>query len=86
MDFLRTISGPSNEQVRKLAVPVQVGGISLNVLHTLLCLESRLANVAVIPGKRVGNGIMQSVWAVNIAKAYLLQILKSGDTECDQPN
>lgn len=80
MDFLRTIIGPSNEQVRKLAVPVHVNGITLNVLHPLLCLESRLANVAVLPGKRDGNGIMQTTWAVNIATAYLLQILGSGDT------
>lgn len=79
MDFLRTIIGPSNEQVRKLAVPVHVSGITLNVLHPLLCLESRLANVAVIPSKRNGNGIMQAEWAVNIATAYLLQILESGD-------
>lgn len=78
MDFLRTIVGPSNEAVRNLAVPVKTNGITFNVLHPLLCLESRLANIAVIPAKRSGNGVMQAKWAINIASAYLLRISSGG--------
>lgn len=79
MDFLRSIIGPTNEQVAKLAVPVRVSGITLNVMHPLLCLESRLANIAVIPAKRNGNGVMQAQWAVQIVNAYLLKITAEGD-------
>lgn len=78
MDFLRTIVGPSNETVRNLAVSVKTNGITFNVLHPLLCLESRLANIAVIPAKRNGNGVMQAEWAINIATAYLLKISATG--------
>ncbi len=70
MDFLRAIVGPSNEEIRKLAVPVQVADqVTLHVLHPLLCLESRMANLEVLPAKREGNGPMQAQWAVNIARA-----------------
>lgn len=80
MDFLRAIVGPSNSEVERLAVSIQVNGIRLNVLHPLLCLESRMANIAVIPAKRDGNGVMQAQWAIQIAKAYLLEIVSAGDT------
>jgi hypothetical protein len=71
MDFLRVIVGPSNEEIERLAVPVKFGSATINVLHPLLCLESRMANLAVLESKRQGNGPMQAEWAVNIAKAYL---------------
>ena len=72
MDFLRAIVGPTNEEVRRLAVEVTVADqVKLHVLHPLLCLESRMANLAVIPAKRIGNGPMQAQWAVKIAEAYL---------------
>lgn len=72
MDFLHAIVGPSNEEVRRLAVPVTVADqVTLHVLHPLLCLESRMANLEVIPAKRTGNGPMQARWSVDIAAAYL---------------
>ena len=79
MDFLRTIVGPTNETVQRLSVPIKVNGITLNVLHPLLCLESRLGNIAIIAAKRNGNGVMQAKWAINIATAYLLKIASDGD-------
>jgi hypothetical protein len=79
MDFLRTIVGPANEIAQKLAVPVHVSGMTLNVMHPLLCLESRLANVAVIPAKRTPNGVTQAQWGIQIANAYLLKIAMDGD-------
>ena len=72
MDFLRTIVGPSAEDVRRLAVTVRIADqVTLNVLHPLLCLESRMGNLEVIPVKRTGNGPMQAQWAVAIVSAYL---------------
>ncbi len=61
MDFLRMVIGPSNEEVRRLAVPVQVGSapaITLHVMHPLLCLASRLHNLKALEAKRKGNGPM----------------------------
>ena len=82
MDFLRTIVGPKNEEIRRLAVPVTVAGqVTLHVLHPLLCLESRMANLAVIAAKRIGNGPMQAVWAVKIVAAYLQQSVKTDSSD-----
>lgn len=74
MDFLRAIVGPSNEDVKRLAVPIQVEGVRLSVLHPLLCLESRFANLGVLPSKRRGNGPVQARWAISIAEAFLLKL------------
>ena len=76
MDFLRCIVGPSNEEVRRLAVPVQVSGIVINVLHPLLCLESRLANIEVLPAKRRGNGPVQAEWSIDIVTAFLRKLIE----------
>lgn len=79
MDFLRAIVGPSVQEVERLAVPLMIGGkIQLNVLHPLLCLESRFANLAVLPSKRNGNGPMQAQWAIDIVAAYLLRLADAG--------
>jgi len=72
MDFLHSIVGPDNDKVRSLAVPVTLNnGAVIQVLHPLLCLESRLANLKVLPEKRRGNGPAQAKWAINIVRAFL---------------
>lgn len=81
MDFLHSIIGPSNEAIRRLAVPVKVGDFVLNVMHPLLCLESRLANLKSLPSKRDGNGRMQAEWAIDIVQAYINKILSDGDVK-----
>lgn len=40
-------------------------------MHPLLCLESRFANLEVIPAKRKGNGPLQALWMINITRALL---------------
>lgn len=81
MDFLHSIVGPKNEKVRKLAMEIVVGGTKVRVLHPLLCLESRMANLRDIPAKRRGNGPMQAVWAVNIVRAFLRRNLEVAGAE-----
>ena len=72
MDFLRSIVGPSNEEVAKWSVPIRVSpDAAIHVLHPLLCLESRMANLEQLPSKRRGNGPEQGEWAVSIVNAYL---------------
>ncbi|RYG14886.1 MAG: hypothetical protein EON92_00400 [Burkholderiales bacterium] len=81
MDFLRTVMGLSEEQIVRFAVSISVGGVNLNVLHPIYCLESRLANLKNIPSKRNTNGVMQANWAVKIMEAYLMNLASSQDVE-----
>lgn len=78
MDFLRTIVGPGTEEIRKLAVRVQLDGCSIDVLHPLLCLHSRLSNLQVLASKRLGNGPTQAKWMIDITRAYLLRMVEEG--------
>ncbi len=75
MDFLRSIVGPDTEMIRKLAVEVQVRDAKILVMHPLLCLESRFANLEVIPAKRKGNGPMQAEWTIKITQAFLRRMV-----------
>lgn len=79
MDFMRTIVGPDERLIRQLAVKVTLmDDVTLSVLHPLHCLESRLGNLASLPSKRAGNGPLQAEWALNIARAFILRMIKAG--------
>jgi hypothetical protein len=76
MDFLRCVTGLENQEINQLAAEIEVpapdgGLVRLRVLHPLHCLVSRMANLAVHPRKRQGNGPMQAHWAIAIVRAYL---------------
>lgn len=77
MDFLRAIAGLDAENIEKLAVPIEFNGGILKVMHPLLCLESRFANLEIIESKRKGNGPNQAVWMIDITRAYLREMIKS---------
>lgn len=77
MDFLRTIIGPSPQEVERLAVSVKIKDITIRVLHPLLCLESRIANLAALPSKRNGNGFQQAEWAIAIVSAFIEYIAQN---------
>jgi hypothetical protein len=83
MDFLRALIGLKDEDITKFAVPIAVSGIRLNVLHPLLCLESRLANLEKLSSKRTTNGVMQAKWTIDIAEAYLLKMRSIGASDRD---
>ena len=70
MDFLRSIVGPSVEEVRKLAVTVELGGSRIQVMHPVLCMHSRMANLEVLESKRSGNGPIQARWMAEILGVY----------------
>ncbi|MBC7601425.1 MAG: hypothetical protein H7255_02040 [Ramlibacter sp.] len=78
MDFLRSLVGIHPNDITTRAVPVQVGPVKLHILHPLLCLESRLANLEKLPGKRNLNGKMQAEWAVKIVEAFLRELVGGG--------
>ena len=82
MDFLRCVTGLENQEIDQLAAEIEVpapggGSIKLRVLHPLHCLVSRMANLAVHPRKRQGNGPMQAQWAVAIVRASLEDLAQS---------
>lgn len=73
IDCLSSILGPELEHVQKMAVPISYNGYRLNLLHPLLCLHSRVANLFHLSSKRDGNGVAQAIVAVRIVRAYLEQ-------------
>jgi hypothetical protein len=83
MDFLRAVVGLTHQEIVQYAVPVNVAGVSLSVLHPLYCLESRLANLQGLPSKRNTNGVMQANWAIDIAAAYLEKMPSNGTSVRD---
>lgn len=78
LDFLKTLAGLDPKEVSERAVPIRVGPVNLHVLHPLLCLRSRLANLALLRAKRNTNGKMQAIWAIQIVGAYLANLVESG--------
>ncbi|MDN5503424.1 MAG: hypothetical protein L0H10_06335 [Comamonas sp.] len=79
MDFLRAIAGLAVEDIVKFAVSVELEGGRLQVMHPLLCLESRFANLELIASKRLGNGPLQAQWMIAIANKFLLTLLQSAE-------
>lgn len=75
IDCLSSIIGPTDDEVRRLAVAMDFAGVQLNLLHPLLCLHSRLANLFELPHKRDGNGIAQALVAVQVARAFMRQMV-----------
>lgn len=86
MDFLATVTGLDNDEIRKFAPDVVITSDSgqqfkLRVLDPIHCLLSRMANLKAYASKREGNGPDQAVWAVNLLRAYLLYLVDNGAPE-----
>jgi len=75
IDFLRAIIGVNEKEIQRTAVPISVAGVDLHVLHPLLCLKSRFANLQELPSKRNSNGVMQAEWAISIVQAWLRKMV-----------
>lgn len=80
IDFLLSVLGLKDDEIRGLAVPMQFGDHPpVHVLHPLLCLESRFENLYRLSAKRDGNGITQAHVAIQIISSYLDDLLSQGD-------
>jgi hypothetical protein len=77
VDMLGVVLGLKDEDTRRLAVAVQLydDWEPIRVLHPLLVLESRCANLEMLANKRTANGITQAKVAVLVAKAYIEECL-----------
>ena len=71
IDFLSGVLGVRDKDVVSLAVRVEVDGLPLWVLHPIICLQSRFANLTLLPGKRDANGIIQAQLSIEIVKRFI---------------
>ncbi|HUW00243.1 MAG TPA: hypothetical protein VMV88_08805 [Gallionella sp.] len=79
VDFMGTLIGLTNEEIRKTAVEFEHPDYGLvRVLHPTLVLKSRIVNLHRLPSKRDSNGIEQARLAVPVAKAFFENYVSMG--------
>jgi hypothetical protein len=72
IDFLRNVLGVLDKDVKNLAVTVAIEDLpAIKVLHPIICMQSRFANLATLSSKRDKNGIIQAKLSVEIAKQFI---------------
>lgn len=86
MDFLSSVTGLDNDEIRKFAPDVVITSdldqqFNLRVLDPIHCLQSRMSNLKAYQTKRDHNGPDQAVWAVDLVRAYLLYLVNNGASE-----
>jgi hypothetical protein len=80
VDFLSGIVGLDTDAVRKRAAEITLpDGVSVNVLHPLDVLESRLRNLDSIPAKRNAVGVAQARLAVSVVRAFIEDFMDGGN-------
>ena len=79
IDFMGTLIGLTNEEIRKLAVELEHPDYGfIRILHPTLVLKSRIVNLHRLSSKRDTNGIEQARLAVLVAKAFFENYVASG--------
>jgi hypothetical protein len=72
IDILTGIIGVKDEVAKKLAIEITINEYKpVRVLHPVLVLESRCANLLALPRKRRGNGLTQAKVACQVVTKYL---------------
>lgn len=79
-DFLGSMAGLDPEKIRARALSVEAWGTKFLIMHPVDCLESRLANLHLLPDKRNDVGFAQARLAVRIVRAMIEKVIKSGET------
>ncbi len=77
VDFLHSMAGVSESDVQRNAVDLKDphGKLILRVMHPLYCLESRIKNLVLLPGKRDRFGIAQARLAVQVMRLHIAHVL-----------
>jgi len=75
IDFLASIIGVETKAIEKSAVVVEFEGEPLRVLHPLHLLQSKISNLYRLEAKRNVEGIEQARLAIEIAAAYVQQMI-----------
>lgn len=79
IDFMGTLIGLTNEEIRKLAVEFEHPEYGfIRILHPTLVLKSRIVNLHRLSSKRDTNGVEQARLAVLVAKAFFENYVASG--------
>ena len=79
VDLLHDIVGLDRQDVAANAVPVHVpdSGVTLRVMHPLDVLQSRNANLHLLPEKQDEAGQLQLRLAIEVARAFLEERMES---------
>jgi hypothetical protein len=77
IDYLYQVTGLSNDDIESFSPQVIFEGITLKVLHPLLCLESKVNNLVIHPLKRNAEGQEQARLSVQIARCYLEKMIET---------
>lgn len=77
VDYLWSVYGLAGSDIQERAVPLTIQGtdVVIRVLHPLMCLESKTVNLGAFPLKRDKDGVAQAKTSIEIAKAYIQQLL-----------
>lgn len=81
IDFIKVPYGLKETEVLEMAIPFEfkndkrLAEISLNVLHPIHCLVSRVSNCASLPGYKTEHALNQLKASVIIAKEFLADFL-----------
>jgi len=79
VDFLSGIVGLDTADVRKRASVISLAdGVTVQVLHPLDVLESRLRNLDSLPSKRNAIGVAQARLAVSVVRAFIENYMDAG--------
>ena len=76
IDYVSSLIGytpESEDRLRRHAVPVEIDGRELLVMHPVDCLKSRIHNLIQLPSKRNELGAEQLRLAIKVAREYLAQ-------------
>ena len=79
VDFLASVAGIDSKKLRQRAVEVEAWDVKFRVMHPVDCLESRIQNLELLPEKRNDVGIAQANLAIEIVRALIERVAKSGD-------
>lgn len=78
IDVLSGVIGLSDAEIKNKAIKLVRNDQAIHVLHPVLCLVSRCANLHRIPAKRNGNGVSQAVVAVEVVRRFFRVLHANG--------
>ena len=76
--YLWSVYGLAGSDIQERSVPLKMSGFkhALRVLHPLMCLESKVANIGAFPLKRDAFGVKQADLSIQIARSYVEGLLQ----------
>jgi hypothetical protein len=79
VDYLWSVYGLAGSDIIERSVPLNINGntSTIRVLHPLMCLESKLANLGAFPNKRNAFGVTQAELTIKVAQRYIQNLLEN---------